>query len=473
MKLRILESSIRVATVRARMPFRYGIAAMTRAPHVFVEVLVETNGKTARGVAADHLPPKWFTKNPATSLREDVADMCAVIVQAADAAPSLGQVESVFDAWLELYALQSEWANAGGFPPLLANFGVSLVERAMIDGFCRATGTTFARAVRENAFAMRLAQLDPTVSGEPHTWLPPEPLSEIIVRHTVGLSDPLTDAEIPPAERLADGLPQSLADCLATHGLTHLKIKLAGDPQRDIERLRAIAALIGERCVFTLDGNENYASVARFRELWEALLADIALTPFMRGLIAVEQPLHRDAALTDATASELRAWPDRPPLIIDESDADLHSLPAALAIGYAGTSHKNCKGIFKGLLNTCRLRQRAAAGEAVILTAEDLSNIGPVALLQDLAVIATLGIPHAERNGHHYFAGLSPWPAAIQQATLAAHPDLYEAHPSGFPAVRVRSGKVEIRSVVAAPFGCGMELDLREFPLLADWPIEV
>ena len=51
MKLRILESSIRMATVRARMPFRYGIVSMTSAPHAFVELLIETGGKTARGSA--------------------------------------------------------------------------------------------------------------------------------------------------------------------------------------------------------------------------------------------------------------------------------------------------------------------------------------------------------------------------------------------------------------------------------------
>jgi hypothetical protein len=39
--------------------------------------------------------------------------------------------------------------------------------------------------------------------------------------------------------------------------------------------------------------------------------------------------------------------------------------------------------------------------------------------------------------------------------------------------VRVRAGKVDVRSVVAAPFGHAMELDLREFPLLADWQMEV
>lgn len=32
----------------------------------------------------------------------------------------------------------------------------------------------------------------------------------------------------------------------------------------------------------------------------------------------------------------------------------------------------------------------------------DLVNMGRVALLQDLAVVAKLGIPHVERNGPHY-----------------------------------------------------------------------
>jgi hypothetical protein len=327
--------------------------------------------------------------------------------------------------------------------------------------------------VRENLLGVRLSEIDLQLGGVPGDWLPREPLREIIVRHTVGLSDPLTAAETPTAERLNDGLPQALDECVAQHGLTHLKIKLAGEPQRDAERLQAIARVMGNGCAFTLDGNENYTAVAPLRELWERLRTDLTLTDFLRGLIAVEQPLHRDIALSDATARELVQWRERPPLIIDESDADLASLGLALACGYVGTSHKNCKGVFKGLLNTCRLRQRGAAGERVVLTAEDLSNIGPVALLQDLAVIATLGIPHAERNGHHYFAGLDQWPASIQEATLAAHPDLYERHARGFPAVRVSGGILAVDSVVAAPFGYASELDLSPFTHLSEWNREL
>jgi len=173
--------------------------------------------------------------------------------------------------------------------------------------------------------------------------------------------------------------------------------------------------------------------------------------------------------LSEETAAELRTWSQRPPMIIDESDGELDSLPRALECGYIGTSHKNCKGVFKGLLNACRLRMRAAAGKRAELTAEDLSNIGPVALLQDLAVVATLGITHAERNGHHYFAGLREWPEAIQKEVLAGHADLYEMAAGGFPAVRVRNGKISARSAVSAPFGYAGPLELSGFMRVEDW----
>ena len=45
--------------------------------------------------------------------------------------------------------------------------------------------------------------------------------------------------------------------------------------------------------------------------------------------------------------------------------------------------------------------------------------------MADLAVVATLGIGHVERNGHHYFHGLDHLPKAEQEAALARHPDLY------------------------------------------------
>ena len=77
---------------------------------------------------------------------------------------------------------------------------------------------------------------------------------------------------------------------------------------------------------------------------------------------------------------------------------------------------------------------RRRHGQRVVLTGEDLCNLGPVALLQDLAMMALLGIEHVERNGHHYYRGLSMWPADWQDAVLAAHADIYTRHANGFAA---------------------------------------
>ena len=102
-------------------------------------------------------------------------------------------------------------------------------------------------------------------------------------------------------------------------------------------------------------------------------------------------------------------------MIIDESDAEWNSLPRAIRLGYHGTSHKNCKGVFKSIANACLLEKlrRETENSKFVMSAEDLANIGPVALMQDLAVAATLGISSVERNGHHYFAGLSAFPTIV------------------------------------------------------------
>jgi hypothetical protein len=205
--------------------------------------------------------------------------------------------------------------------------------------------------------------------------------------------------------------------------------------------------------------------VADFRTFWEELCLAAELRGFFDNLLFVEQPLHRDVALQPEVAGMLKDWPSRPTLIIDESDAELDSLPRALALGYSGTSHKNCKGVFKSIANACLLAhlRREEPARRLIVSGEDLANIGPVALLQDLAVCASLGIESVERNGHHYFAGLSMFPDQVQRQVLEAHGDLYHASRDGWPTLTIRDGAVQTRSVVEAPFGVGPMIRVEQF----------
>lgn len=461
--IQLREVSLHRLQLRARMPFRYGIATMTEVPHLFMCATWEIDGALHDGVAADHLPPKWFTKDPDRALGEEIDEMLVVIRAAIGAARGI-KASTPFGVWRELYAAQAAWGAANGLPPLLAHFGTSLVERTLIDAFCRARGVPFAAALRENNFGIELSAVHPLLSGTaPRDWLPAMPPEEVFARHTVGLSDPITDEEIPAGERVGDGLPQSLVACIRFYGLSHFKLKINGDAPRDRARLAQMAEVFVRECggdyAFSLDGNESFREVAAFADYVRGLQAGAGDAAFWARLLFIEQPWHRSVALTPAIGELACAWPDRPPIIIDESDAELVSLPTALALGYAGTSHKNCKGVFKGVANACLLAQRRAAGLPAMLSGEDLTNVGPVALLQDLAVAACLGATSIERNGHHYFAGLAQFPAAMQAHVLAHHGDLYTRSAAGWPRLDVRAGRLQLCSVLRAPFGCVPGLD--------------
>ena len=286
------------------------------------------------------------------------------------------------------------------------------------------------------------------------------------MRHTVGLSDPLSEKEISEDARLMDGLPQSLESNLRVYGLTHLKIKLSGEIATDVKRLKRILSVLERERVtdyaITLDGNEQFHSVSSLQTYWTQLNIVTALKPMLDHLLYVEQPLHRDAALCPTTQDPLRRWVERPVMIIDESDDQLDSLKVALDCGYCGTSHKNCKGIFKSVANACLLEhlRRSDPSGTYILSGEDLVNTGPVALPQDLAMMANLGVKHVERNGHHYFSGMSMFSEGIQNQVLTSHPDLYHRNAQGVITVKIYRGKINLYSCLESPFGTSISPDL-------------
>lgn len=446
-----------VLPTRTRFPFRYGIAAMTEAPHLFVQSELEVDGCPAVGIASEGLPPKWFTKNPNTTFEDDdLPGMQRAIRQAAEFATAIGEPVSFFEFWKTLRQQQDSWANSNSVPSLLAQLGTALMERTVLDGLCRFLEMPLHQVVRENQLGIQLGEIHGELAGTLVTDVFSElPGNSVRARHTVGLADPLTDAEIAVADRIDDGLPHSLLSNIRHYGLTHFKLKLCGNLESDRDRLRSLAVLLGTEAAddyrITIDGNEQYTSIDAFRDHFLGHRSDPKITPLFEHLLFVEQPIHRDVALADAVKSGFENWADAPPVIIDESDGSVGDLPRALDLGYAGTSHKNCKGIVKSLANRALIDRRGG-----VMSAEDLANLGPVAMLQDLAMVALLGISHVERNGHHYFAGLSMFPHAVQEQVLEQHPDVYQTGQKGFPVLKIEHGRISTQTINDAPFGVGL-----------------
>ena len=89
---------------------------------------------------------------------------------------------SFFDFWRELdRAADAHGPNPARIAPLLAHLGVSLVERAVLDGLCRLAGEPLHRMIAANRLGLRLGEVYPELgTAQPRDLLPPAPLERLL-----------------------------------------------------------------------------------------------------------------------------------------------------------------------------------------------------------------------------------------------------------------------------------------------------
>ena len=479
MKFTLKHSRQGLRNSTTRLPFRYGNTCLTRCPQAVLEVTIEADGKIERGYSGDCLPPGWFDKSPHKSYRRQIEEMLLAVSLAERAFfASAARPVSLFDAWWDAYHAAHEQAAVAGLHPLVASFGVSFFERALMDALARRAEVSFTDAVRANLYGIDGGRIHSVLAGlQPRDWLPAAPRREVFVRQTIGLADPLWTADIPHAERLEDGFPQSIEEYLQQTGMRYFKLKLANDPKRDQERLLALAELVerfrGNDYRLTLDGNEQYKRAEDFQALIDLLRSTPQLKTLLDNTLAIEQPLERSIALDPQATAGLEELGKLTPIIIDESDAELMSYAEALKLGYRGTSSKNCKGPIKSLLNAglTWLANDRGHRDDYLMTGEDLCSVGIIPTQADLCLCATLGFEHVERNGHHYHPGLSYLPESQREAALAVHGDFYTLQ-HDIVAPQVQRGKFQIGSLQCTGFGFAVLPDMESMEPPETWRYE-
>ncbi|MCH7903302.1 MAG: hypothetical protein IH944_01895 [Armatimonadetes bacterium] len=426
MKVHVVESSLKTKAVSTRIPFKFGVYVLRTVPIAELTLTVEAeDGSTEIGRSSDLLIPKWFDKSPDTSPEEDSAALARSAEQAAAKYIEAGS-QSAFDLWKDVYDEQVGARDHRDADVLVRGFGVALAERALIDATCRLAGLSFYQALCSGALGFEAERVIPETRG----WSPErlaQPLMSIAVRHTVGMLDPLTISEIPPDERIDDGLPQALEQDIETYGLRWFKVKVTGDPMIDRERLRNVARVVfatTDRDVkFTLDGNEGCTDLEAFAGTLEDLAKDETCGRLIKNTVLIEQPLPRRDTFDAAANRSLERLSRIAPVIIDEADTDALAFQRAIEIGYKGVSVKACKGVFRAVANRALIDTRGDG--KLFQSGEDLTNLGSVPLQQDLALQATLGIQNVERNGHHYFRGLDHLDDAVCAKLVESLPGLY------------------------------------------------
>ena len=448
--------------VRLRLPFRFGVITVTESIHAIIRVQVSlADGRSSEGVAAEALGAKWFEKSPSFTDAQNLDQLRQSLDIAIDHYKAQ-DFATPFGLFAGTYRMQQARGAELGLNPLVASYGPALLDRAILDALGKATGRSFAAMISSNAPGITATELTPDISD---VQLQPflanlKPAATIDLRHTVGLVDPLTAADRPAADRVNDGLPETLEEVVSYYRGRYYKLKVGGDIRADLDRLSRIASVLdaGARDYrVTLDGNEQYDDVDGIVELWRRVEETPALARMVQATLFIEQPIKRAAALSRPVTA-LAAYR---PVIIDESDGELSSFASALTLGYAGVSSKNCKGFYKSILNASRVARlnAEAGGGSYFMSAEDLTTGPGASVQQDLALVSLLGLTHVERNAHHFIDGMSGVPEDEQNAFVTAHPALYEKLPGKPARLRAHGGKLALGSLACPGFAVGADLN--------------
>jgi len=462
--------------VRLRLPFRFGVITVTRATQAVIRATVALkDGRTSFGVAAETLAAKWFDKSAAFSDAQNLDQLRQALSLAIELYRGCGW-STPFGLFARTYKEHLARGGELGLVPLVAAYGPALLDRAIVDALGRAEGLAFADMISRNVAGVAVTELTPDLAGFDLTRFLGhlQAGSTIAVRHTVGLLDPIVAADQKPGERVDDGLPETLEEVVAHYRTRYFKLKVGGNIAADLDRLARIAAVLdgalGDYRT-TLDGNEQYDDIEGVAELWRRMCETPALSRLAAATLWIEQPIPRARALAKPVVGLARLKP----LIIDESDGELASFPAALALGYSGVSSKNCKGFYKSILNAARVAKlNAAAGRPQhFITGEDLTTLPGVSVQQDLALVSLLGLLHVERNAQHFIDGMSFAPEPEQANFVRAHPDLYE-RAAGPARLRVQEGRLALGSLASPGFAVAADMDfasMRPMPQAPSGPI--
>ncbi len=455
--------------VHLRLPFRFGVVTLTHCPQAFVRAqVVLPDGRSAWGGSAELMAPKWFDKNLALSNEDNFEQLRQSLRAAQGAYTSDHGAATAFGHFSAHYGSLITQGASSGLNPLVACYGPAMVDRAVLDALCRVAGVSFYQAMCANLAGID-ARLTPDLAevdmGRVLSSLTPAP--HIALRHTVGLVDPITAADV--TKPVSDGLPETLQEVVAATGCRYYKLKVSGNTAADIDRLSRIAAVLRDvpDCQITLDGNEQFTDAHSAAAFWKSVQATPALQALAAQTLYIEQPISRATALQ----SDVRPLAAMRPLLIDESDGTLEAFTQALELGYTGVSSKQCKGIYRSILNAARCRARnEKAGQAVcFMSAEDLTTQAGLAVQQDLALVNLIGLTHVERNGHHYVDGFAGQGGASAEAKAFhdAHPGLYEMTPAGNARLRIHAGNLDLRSLGAPGFASGALPDWHNLQTMA------
>ncbi|MFH5804093.1 enolase C-terminal domain-like protein [Alienimonas sp. DA493] len=423
--VRVVACEVTFEPVPFRAPLKFGGRVVDRTDLINAAVTVERrDGRIATGHGSMPVGNVWAWPSAAVSVSEAESAMKAFAERTGVAFGRLNVYGDAIEHGTRLLqtheetarSLRAEGVQSEPVPPLAQLVAASPIDAALHDAVGRVHDRSSFDVLGPAFLNQDLsAYLDERFAGEtlePYTLRAPKPTMPLY--HLVGALDPLTDADVEQA--IGDGLPETLAEWVAADGLTHFKIKLAGDDlDWDVDRVlrveRTVAEAKGQGAAwqYSCDFNEKCEDAAYVVEFLNRVRAG-SPAAFDR-IQYLEQPTHRDLEEHPIPVHEAAAIK---PVVIDESLTGYDALLRAVDLGYSGVALKACKGQTESLLMGA-----AAQKLGLFLCVQDLTCPG-ASFLHSASLAARIPTVAAiEGNGRQY----CPAPNA---AWAPKYPGLFE-----------------------------------------------
>ncbi len=425
--VRIVDARCELEETPYRAPLKFGGRVVDGSKVINVYATVETaSGKRAQGHGAMPVGNVWgwptarvdppLTEQAVCRTAEAIVAKAASCREAGHPLELVAAIEPDYQPTAD--AVTAALGLPERMPKLMTLVAASPLDAALHDAYGKVHGRNVYLCYGPEFANRDLSHfLTPDFRGEYlDAYVLPEPKASMPLYHLVGALDPLTAGDV--ARPIGDGLPETLAEWIEFDGLTHLKIKLAGDDLAwDLARVVAVEAVAAEtngrlgreQWFYSADFNEKCKNVdyvldflARLGEQSPAALSRIQY---------IEQPTARDLRANPGNkmhwAAALR------PVVIDESLTDLESLQLAVEQGYSGVALKTCKGHGQALLMGAYARKHK-----LFLCVQDLTCPG-ASFLHSAGLAARLpGVAAVEGNARQFCpAANSVW--------AARYPDLF------------------------------------------------
>ena len=409
--IRIVDISTNLENILYRTPMKFGGRVVTDVTLFNVDVTVETRqGQQGTGHGSMPVGNAWgwpSTRETGDRTLEAMIQLGNLVAQAAGKLDAQGHpIELVHDLSHDYQNLSNSVADsmrlAEGIPRLAQLVAASPIDAAINDAYGDALQANSYDLLSEDFMNRDLGHfLDGKLSGrflDEFTLRTPKPTMPLY--HLIGALDPLTDDDI--AERLNDGVPETLGEWILADGLTHMKIKLNGDDlDWDVARVAAIESVNLETqskrgCAqwwYSTDFNEKCADVDYVLDFLRRI-QEVSPTAFDR-IQYIEQPTHRD--LKSNPENKMHEAATIKPVVIDESLVDLESLELSREQGDSGVALKACKGHGEALLMGA-----LAQHYNLFLCVQDLTCVG-ASFLHSASIAARIGsVAAIEGNGRQY-----------------------------------------------------------------------